>query len=175
MCVCACARMCLRAWVLERVSSECFGEQEICVDRATENGRKQSFLCFFFSLSPSLLPVGQGLNPNVSWNKTDCSFFYAWQAELSVGCFEPNFQKPRRTVFFLDAHLKTCLNQQCFEIVSIFVPKGFFAFKLWWSGFAFFFLFFFIKTLQLMSPLTPKPKFCHNLAQSSGTHCATVW
>lgn len=61
-----CARMCLRAWVLERVSSECFGEQGICVDRATENGRKQSSLCFFFSLSPSLLPVGQGLNPNVS-------------------------------------------------------------------------------------------------------------
>lgn len=75
VCVRVCARMCLRAWVLECVSSEWFGEQEICVDRATENGRKRSSLCFFFSLSPSLLPVGQGLNPNVSWNKTDCSFF----------------------------------------------------------------------------------------------------
>lgn len=115
MCVCACARMCLRAWVLERVSSECFGEQEICVDRATENGRKQSSLCFFFSLSPSLLPVGQGLNPNVSWNKTDCSFFLRLTGRTKCRLLRTKLSKTPQNRFFPRRSLKNLSESAMFR------------------------------------------------------------
>lgn len=69
MCVCMCVRACVRA------TGEWISAQETCVDRAMENEGQLFSLCFFFSLSPSLLPEGQGLNPNVLQSKSiDCFF-----------------------------------------------------------------------------------------------------
>lgn len=63
----------------------CVASEETCVDRAIENERKNLFsLCFFFSLSPSLLPEGQGLIPNVSWNKLIVFLTLETQSYLSA-------------------------------------------------------------------------------------------
>ncbi len=78
LCMCACVCVC---WC---VSSEWIGEQEMCVDmRVIENERKRLSRGFFFSLSPSLLPEGQSLNPNVSQNK---SIVFFWRLRHRATC-----------------------------------------------------------------------------------------
>ncbi len=95
LCMCACVCVC---WC---VSSEWIGEQEMCVDmRVIENERKRLSRGFFFSLSPSLLPEGQSLNPNVSQNK---SIVFFWRLRHRATCrllCNQTFQNSSEQQFF---------------------------------------------------------------------------
>lgn len=91
--------VCVRECVFWCVSSAWISEQETCVDRVIENERLRVSLCSFFSLSPSLLPEGQGLNPNVSSNELIVSFFLLTMTRRAT-CFVTKHPKPFKPAVF---------------------------------------------------------------------------
>ena len=99
VCVCACVCWC--------VSSEWIGEQEMCVDRVTENERKQFSLCFFFPLSLLLSFLRDRVWIRM-YRKTNwlIVFFNAWDAELPVGCFVTKHSKTLQTSSFSKCSLQ---------------------------------------------------------------------
>lgn len=105
----------------------CMSASEMCVDRATENERGRLSLCFFFSLSPSLLPEGQGFESEcIVKTEIDCFFVLRRRATCQL-LRNQTFKKPRQTCkFFLDTRFKSRLNWQGFEIHLIcgaFLPS----------------------------------------------------
>lgn len=106
----------------------CMSVSETCEDRATENERGQFSLCFFFSLSPSLLPEGQGFESEciVKKKKWNWLFFSRRRATCQLLRNQTFKKKPSDLQFFLDTRFKSRLNRHRFwnpfDLWCIYAP-----------------------------------------------------
>lgn len=117
LCMCVCAR----AWVCRRRAKT----------ERQEDERGRLSLCFFFSLSPSLLPEGQGFESECivkkQTNKLKLFFLFFFRRRATCQLLRnQTFKKETRqtcSFFFLDTHFKSRLNQLGFEIQLINIAR----------------------------------------------------
>lgn len=162
VCVCVCVRAhvfaCVGAWVCIQWVIRRAGDMRRQSDREREKAVVSLLLFLSLAFSPS---CGTGFESECIVKQNWLFFFfYAWHAELPVGCFEPNFQKTPQNRFFPRRSLKnlseSAMFRNCFQLRT----KQVCCFQTLAKRLCVLFPFFFIKTLQLLSPLTPKTKFC---------------
>lgn len=114
-CVCVCAHVfaCVGAWACIQWVIRRAGDMRRQSDREREKAVISLLLFLSLAFSPS---CGTGFESECIVKQNWLFFFfYAWQAELSVGCFKPNFQKNPQNRFFPRRSLKNLSESAMFR------------------------------------------------------------
>lgn len=115
VCACVCAHVfaCVGAWACIQWVFRRAGDMRRQSDREREKAVVSLLLFLSLAFSPS---CGTGFESECIVKQNWLFFFfYAWQAELSVGCFEPNFQKTPQNRFFPRRSLKNLSESAMFR------------------------------------------------------------
>ena len=122
-CVCmrACVRACVRVWLgvcTQRVNRWAAGVR----GRRDREPDEPPALCFFLSLSPSLLPEGQSLNPNVKQNQLIVFWFVLTLGRDQPAASQPNTPKKTLQTSSFSA-FQSRLSQQGLKCVRLAVLR----------------------------------------------------